>query len=77
MKIDMANQDKFAANFDALKQGKALLPDIDPDHVTESLKQAISDLEDHEVQTLIELCKKTKSHLFLKDHVTGAIVQGL
>ena len=72
----MVDQDKFAANLNTLKQGNAI-PDVDSDHISEHVKEAISNLKDHEIDTLVELCKKTKSHLFLKDHATGMIVQGL
>ncbi len=72
----MASQNQFAANFDALKKGGAL-PEIDPDHISDHVKQAINDLTAQQLADLIDLSKKTKSHLFLKDHATGMIVQGL
>lgn len=66
----------FHKNFDYLIDNGAI-PKTDADHLGHSVMQAINDLEGQELDTLVNLAKKAKAHLFVHDTDNKVVAMGL
>ncbi|BCH22528.1 hypothetical protein MesoLjLc_22690 [Mesorhizobium sp. L-8-10] len=72
----MANLPNFQSNLQFLIDQGAI-PQTDPDHLGDSIKQAINDLTPSELETLVRLAKTAKAHLFVHDANNNVIAMGL
>lgn len=72
----MANFPKFLDNLKYLIDQGAI-PQTNPGHLGDSVKQAINDLSDQDLATLVKLAKTANAHLFVHDQNNNVIAMGL
>jgi len=72
----MAEYPNLADNLGFLiKEGA--IPDTQPGHLGDDVKQAINDLTQQDMATLVKLSKTAKAHLFVHDKNNHVIAMGL
>ncbi len=69
----MPTDKNFAKNFRKLKE-KNIIPDIDENHLSKNMRDAINGLSAKEIDVLEKICARTKSSLFLHSDDGGGIV---
>jgi hypothetical protein len=72
----MANLPDFQKNFQYLIDNDAI-PQTNPGHLGDSVKQAINDLSQSELDTLVKIAKTANAHLFVHDSNNNVIAMGL
>jgi hypothetical protein len=72
----MAEYPRFADNLRYLIDNGAI-PKTEPGHVGQHVMQAINDLSDDELRTLVKLAKTANAHLFIHDKENHVIAMGL
>jgi len=72
----MADYDNFSRNLEYLILNKAI-PATDEGHIGEHVKQAISDLSQQELETLVRLATTANAHLFVHDKENKVVAMGL
>jgi len=72
----MVDIQKFQDNLKYLIDNHAI-PETDPDHLGDSIKQAISDFNEQDLATLVKLAQTAKAHLFVHDMNNNVIAMGL
>lgn len=72
----MADYPNLEANLNYLIKNDAI-PDTDPGHIGDHIKQAINDLSESEMATLVKLAKTAGAHLFMHDKDNHIIAMGL
>ncbi|MFD0917299.1 hypothetical protein ACFQ14_12860 [Pseudahrensia aquimaris] len=72
----MAKDDNFSNNLKYLIENNAI-PHTEEGHIGDHVKQAIGELSQQELETLVRLATTANAHLFVHDKKNNVVAMGL